>query len=55
MQIHIRESDAGGGETELYGRLLDQSALAGVLTALYDLHLPIVSVKCEGSESLEPT
>ena len=32
--------------TLLEGELLDQAALAGVLTTLYDLHLPVLSVKC---------
>ncbi len=32
--------------TELVGRLRDQAALAGVLTTLYDLHLPLLSVTC---------
>ena len=32
--------------TTLYGRLADQAALAGVLSALYGLHLPILSVEC---------
>ena len=40
--------------TTLYGRVLDQAALAGVLSALYGLHLPILSVECvsdvEGKE-----
>ena len=32
-------------ETTLTGRLFDQSALIGVLTTLYDLHLPLLSVE----------
>jgi hypothetical protein len=32
--------------TLLEGELLDQAALAGVLTTLYDLHLPVLSVEC---------
>jgi hypothetical protein len=31
--------------TTLSGRLLDQAALFGVLNALYDLHLPLLSVE----------
>jgi hypothetical protein len=34
--------------TTLYGRLLDQAALSGVLNALYGLHLPILSVEYIG-------
>lgn len=29
----------------LYGEVLDQAALAGVLTALYNLHLPLSSLE----------
>ncbi len=32
--------------TLLEGELLDQAALAGVLSTLYDLHLPVLSVEC---------
>ena len=32
--------------TELSGPLLDQAALFGVLTTLYDLGLPLLSVDC---------
>jgi hypothetical protein len=31
--------------TTLYGQVLDQAALAGVLNALYGLHLPLLSVE----------
>jgi hypothetical protein len=31
--------------TELFGRLPDQAALIGVLTSLYDLGLPLLSVE----------
>jgi hypothetical protein len=31
--------------TSLEGDLSDQAALAGVLNTLYDLHLPVISVK----------
>jgi len=31
--------------TILIGHLKDQSALSGVLNALYDLHLPVISVE----------
>ncbi len=33
--------------TELVGRLADQAALHGVLAALYELGLPLLSVECE--------
>jgi hypothetical protein len=31
--------------TILIGHLEDQSALCGVMNALYDLHLPVISVE----------
>jgi hypothetical protein len=31
--------------TVLTGKLRDQAALAGVLSTLYDLHLPVISVE----------
>jgi hypothetical protein len=34
--------------TTLHGELLDQGALAGVLSALYSLHLPLLSVEYLG-------
>ncbi len=45
-------SRSGEGEeptvTTLYGQVLDQAALAGVLSALYGLHLPLISVEYLG-------
>jgi hypothetical protein len=35
-----------GAMTELRGELLDQAALLGVLTTLYDLGLPLLAVAC---------
>jgi hypothetical protein len=32
--------------TTLEGELCDQAALAGVLNTLYEMHLPLISVKC---------
>ena len=40
MQITLNE-----GNTILVGRLNDQAALSGVLTALYELHLPVINVE----------
>jgi len=34
--------------TTLYGQVLDQAALAGVLNGLYGLHLPLLSVEYLG-------
>ena len=53
MQIthvtHLR----GKSESVLVGRLADQSALNGVLTALYDRHLPVISVDCLDGQEFE--
>jgi hypothetical protein len=38
--------------TTLEGELSDQAALAGVLSALYEMHLFILSVMCLNIESL---
>jgi len=46
MNVTEARSEAGEVETILVGRLQDQAALAGVLNALYELHLPIVSAEC---------
>jgi len=32
--------------TTLEGRLPDQAALTGVMSTLYELHLPVLSVEC---------
>jgi len=40
----ITSTDANGATT-LEGRLEDQAALAGLLIALYELHLPLVLVE----------
>jgi hypothetical protein len=42
----------GKTESVLVGRLADQAALNGFLSALYERHLPVISVEClEGQES----
>jgi hypothetical protein len=46
MSITERHLDEGGVDMILVGRLQDQAALSGVLNALYELHLPVVSVDC---------
>jgi hypothetical protein len=37
--------EAGSPLTTLDGELSDQAALAGVLNSIYELHLPLLSVK----------
>lgn len=46
MSVSERNLEDGELETILVGRLPDQAALSGVLTTLYELHLPIVSADC---------
>ncbi len=48
MHIENLARDDGKAESVLEGRLLDQSALAGVLNKLYELHLPVMAVDCLG-------
>ena len=46
MAIMVRTADDSRPITSLYGMLLDQAALLGVLNTLYDIHLPLLSVEC---------
>ena len=42
------EAGSAGGETPvttLVGRLSDQAALSGVLSTIYEMHLPVLEVK----------
>ena len=45
MAIHQALTEAGVPVTTLEGELGDQAALAGVLNTIYELHLPVISVK----------
>ena len=45
MQITTDRSGNQGLLTTLEGRLRDQAALAGVLNALYELHMPMLEVE----------
>ncbi len=45
MAICLVTSDAEYPITTLVGELTDQAALSGVLNTLYELHLPVLSVK----------
>ena len=45
MTIHSVTVKSGPPLTTLEGELSDQAALAGVLNALYELHLSVVSVQ----------
>ena len=43
-----------GDDSVLIGPIADQAALSGVLNALYDLQVPVVSVDCLGLQSSGP-
>ena len=45
MTISPATAEGGLPVTTLEGDLKDQAALAGVLNTLYELHLPVISVK----------
>lgn len=44
LEITVNTEDKDFVVTKLWGELLDQAALVGVLNALYDLQLPLISV-----------
>jgi len=45
-------SEAGAGTVSVMeGRLQDQAELVGVLNSLYELHLPILSVRIQRSQT----
>lgn len=46
MAILRSENESGVSITTLHGELLDQTALFGVLNAIYDMRLPVLSVEC---------
>ena len=46
MTISIKQNESRHPVTTLTGQLVDQAALLGVLNALYDYHLPLLSVEC---------
>jgi len=46
MTISVAAPEGGRPVTTLEGKLTDQAALAGVLNTLYELHLPVLEVKC---------
>jgi len=46
MTISLTIVEASPPVTTLEGDLRDQTALAGVLNTLYELQLPVISVKC---------
>ncbi len=46
VTIAVESQPEGAPVTVLTGRFQDQAALAGVLSTLYDLGLPLLSVEC---------
>ena len=46
LEIDVSEKDGKQAVTELSGLIIDQAALFGVLKALYDMRLPLLSVEC---------
>jgi hypothetical protein len=44
LQINVNRSKSNTLETVLIGQINDQAALSGLLTTLYDFHIPIISV-----------
>ncbi len=55
MTIVIEQNERQHPVTTLTGQVMDQAALFGVLIALYDYHMPLLSVEClsRGSISQE--
>ena len=45
MKITTSSHGDQGGITTLVGRVRDQAELSGVLNTLYELHLPLLTVK----------
>jgi len=50
MEVTEECDPAGEPRTILVGHLPDQAALLGVLNALYEMHLPVLSVDCLNGE-----
>lgn len=46
MQISISKSELSHEVSTLSGTVADQAALFGVLKALYDMRIPLISVDC---------
>ncbi len=46
LNISELDDNGHGVHTMLVGRIVDQSELSGVLTALYESQFPVISVDC---------
>ena len=49
LRVRAAADGSGNPVAELRGRLLDQAALLGVLTTLFDLGLPLLAVDCRAA------
>jgi len=54
LTISIDTEDNDRLITMLSGALMDQAALFGVLKALYDMRLPLLSVECLETNRVQP-
>ena len=52
MQVCSPPEKKLSGVTIMQGRVADQADLSGILNSLYELHMPILSVKFIGTELL---
>lgn len=50
MQCETRFDDDGRAMTALRGPIVDQAALRGILTQLWDLNLTVLSIRCHKPE-----
>ena len=50
MRVLSEQSRKGASVTVLQGRVSDQAELSGILNTLYELHLPLLSVRHLGDE-----
>lgn len=48
LKIYSPSQEGKTAVTTLTGQVIDQAALFGVLKALYDLRMPLISVVCQG-------
>jgi len=54
MSIMTNSPTGGSAVTSLVGHLVDQAALSGVLKALYDLRIPVLSVENLDEKTVTP-
>ena len=54
LTISIDTEDNDKLITMLFGALIDQAALFGVLKTLYDMRLPLLSVECLETNRVQP-